>query len=230
MLSPAVEDYLKVIYKLQSNGDEPAVSTGEVARAMEVSAPSATSMVKRLDDLGFLTYESYRGAVLTESGQKVALEVIRHHRLLELYLREVMGYTWSEVHDEAEHLEHHISETFEDKIEEMLGYPTRDPYGHPIPARDGSLDAVSTRSLAQMEVGDTARIDYIADEDADLLHLLEERGLLPSAHVEVTETRPLDGLLTVAVDGAKQIVGEPVAAKVFVTSAGGGSKTASDAA
>lgn len=229
MLSPAVEDYLKVIYKLQTRGDAPAVSTGEVARAMEVSAPSATSMIKRLDELGFLTYTSYRGAVLTESGKKVALEVIRHHRLLELYLREVMGYAWNEVHDEAEHLEHHISETFESKIEEMLGYPTRDPYGHPIPGRDGSLDAVSSRSLAQLDVGETARIDYIADEDADLLHLLEARGLLPDAHVEVTETRPLEGLLTVAVDGAKQIVGEPVAAKIFVTGPGDGAKPASDA-
>lgn len=218
MLSPAVEDYLKVIYKLQSGSDAAAVSTGDVARAMGVSAPSATSMIKRLDELGFLTYTSYRGAALTASGKKVALEVIRHHRLLELYLREVLDYTWGEVHDEAEHLEHHISEMFESKIEEMLGYPTRDPFGHPIPARDGTLDAVSTRSLAQMDAGEAACIDYIADEDADLLQLLEDRGLLPGAIAEVREVRPLDGILTVAVSGTEQIIGEAVAIKVFVRS------------
>jgi len=216
MRSPTIEDYLKTIYKLEDEG-RPPVSTGDVARAMDVSAASASNMVKRLDDLGFLTYEAYEGATLTEHGRTVALEVLRHHRLLELYLKEEMGFSWDEIHEEAEILEHHISERFEARLEEMLGNPARDPHGHPIPNRDGTVDDVPTRSLADLKEGDAAHIDHIADEDGELLDLLEQRGLLPGASVQVTNTRPLDGLLVVAVDGTEQLIGEPVATKVVVT-------------
>ncbi len=216
MRSPSIEDYLKAIYKLEERGGSPPVSTGDVAQAMEVSPASASNMIKRLDELGFLTYEAYEGATLTDPGRTVALEVIRHHRLLELYLKEVMGFSWDEIHEEAEILEHHISERFESRIEEMLGNPERDPHGHPIPARDGSVDDLPTRSLADLGEGDAAAIDHVADEDGELLDLLEQRGLLPGATVEVVETRPLDGLLVVAVDGAEQLIGQPVAQKVVV--------------
>jgi DtxR family Mn-dependent transcriptional regulator len=216
MRSPSIEDYLKVVYKLEERDGSPPVSTGDVARSMEVSPASASNMIKRLDDLGFLTYEAYEGATLTTPGRTVALEVLRHHRLLELYLKEVMGFSWDEIHEEAEILEHHISERFESRIEEMLGHPTRDPHGHPIPARDGTVDELPTRSLADLDEGDVAPIDHIADEDGALLDLLEQRGLLPGARVEVVETRPLDGLLVVAVDGTEQLVGTPVAKKVVV--------------
>jgi DtxR family Mn-dependent transcriptional regulator len=216
MRSPSIEDYLKAVYKLEEREDSPPVSTGDVAQAMEVSPASASNMIKRLDDLGFLTYEAYEGATLTDPGCTVALEVIRHHRLLELYLKEVMGFSWDEIHEEAEILEHHISERFESRIEEMLGNPERDPHGHPIPARDGTVDDLPTRSLADLTEGDTAAIDHVADENGELLDLLEQRGLLPGATVEVVETRPLDGLLVVAVDGAEQLIGQPVAQKVVV--------------
>jgi DtxR family Mn-dependent transcriptional regulator len=216
MRSPSIEDYLKVVYKLEEREDAPPVSTGDVSRAMEVSPASASNMIKRLDDLGFLTYEAYEGATLTTPGRTVALEVLRHHRLLELYLKEVMGFSWDEIHEEAEILEHHISERFESRIEEMLGHPSRDPHGHPIPARDGTVDELPTRSLADLDAGDAAPIDHIADEDGELLDLLEQRGLLPGATVAVVETRPLDGLLVVAVDGTEQLVGTPVAQKVVV--------------
>jgi DtxR family Mn-dependent transcriptional regulator len=216
MRSPSIEDYLKAIYKLEERDGSPPVSTGDVAQAMEVSSASASNMIKRLDELGFLTYEAYEGATLTDPGCTVALEVIRHHRLLELYLKEVMGFSWDEIHEEAEILEHHISERFETRIEEMLDHPTRDPHGHPIPARDGSVDELPTRSLADLGEGDAAVIDHIADEDGELLDLLEQRGLLPGATVEVVETRPLDGLLVVAVDGSEQLIGRPVAQKVVV--------------
>jgi len=216
MRSPSIEDYLKAIYKLEEEHGGPPVSTGDVAQAMEVSSASASNMIKRLDELGFLTYEAYEGATLTDPGRTVALEVIRHHRLLELYLKEVMGFSWDEIHEEAEILEHHISERFETRIEEMLGNPTRDPHGHPIPDRDGTVDELPTRSLADLPEGDTAAIDHIADEDGELLDLLEQRGLLPGATVEVIETRPLDGLLVVAVDGTEQLIGQPVAQKVVV--------------
>jgi DtxR family Mn-dependent transcriptional regulator len=217
MLSPSVEDYLKAIYKLEVGPDGAPVGTGAIAEAMEVSSASASNMIKRLSELGFISHEAYAGATLTATGRKVALEVIRHHRLLELYLKEVMGYEWGEIHDEAERLEHHISERFESRIEEMLGHPKRDPHGHPIPTREGVIADLPTDSLAHMEAGMTATIDHISDEDADLLHLLEQRGLLPGATVEVVETRPLDGLLVVSVDGQEQLVGRPVAAKVFVS-------------
>jgi len=216
MISPSVEDYLKALYKLEVESDGEPVSTGVLATAMEVTPASASNMVKRLRDLDFLVYTAYEGATLTEHGRKVALEVIRHHRLLELYLKEVMGFEWGEIHDEAERLEHHISERFESRIEEMLGHPTRDPHGHPIPSRDGSVDEVSGQLLSDLHEGDVARIDHISDEDSDVLHLLEQRGLLPGATVEVIETRPLEGLLVVCVDDNEQLLGEPVADKVFV--------------
>jgi DtxR family Mn-dependent transcriptional regulator len=218
MRSPSIEDYLKAIYKLEEQEDCPPASTGEVAQAMDVSPASASNMIKRLDDLGFLTYEAYEGATLTKPGRTVALEVIRHHRLLELYLKEVMGFSWDEIHEEAEILEHHISERFESRIEEMLGHPSRDPHGHPIPNRDGTIDDLPTRSLADLGEGDTAQIDHVRDEDGDLLDLLEQRGLLPGVSVEVVETRPLDGLLVVAVEGENQLIGRPVAQKIVVES------------
>ena len=181
MRSPSIEDYLKAIYKLEENEGAP-VSTGDLAQAMDVSSASASNMIKRLGELDFLTYEAYEGATLTDPGRTVALEVIRHHRLLELYLKEVMGFSWDE---------------------EMLGHPTRDPHGHPIPTRDGTVDELPTRSLADLTTGDAATIDHIADESGDLLDLLEQRGLLPGATVE-------------AIDGSEQVIGRPVAQKVVV--------------
>lgn len=216
MRSPSIEDYLKTIYKLENQNGGPPVSTGAVAQAMDVSPASASNMIKRLDELDFLTYEAYEGATLTDHGRTVALEVLRHHRLLELYLKEVMKFSWDEVHEEAEILEHHISERFEDRIEEMLGNPSRDPHGHPIPGRDGTVDELPTRRLDDLSEGERTSIDHIADEDGELLRLLEQRGLLPGATVEVVETRPLDGLLVVAVDGEEQLIGQPVAKKVVV--------------
>lgn len=218
MPTPSIEDYLKTIYKLETEGKGPPVSSGAIAKAMQVAPASASNMVRRLDDLGFITYEAYAGATLTEPGRTVALEVIRHHRLLELYLKEVMDFDWAAVHHEAERLEHHISETFEDRIEEMLGHPTRDPHGHPIPTREGAVDALSTRTLADATEGDTTVIDHVSDEDSDVLTLLEQRGLLPGTTVKVIETRPLEGLMVVAIDGEETIIGRPVASKVFVKS------------
>ena len=216
MLSPATEDYLKTIYKLQTQADGNAVSTGDIATAMDVSAASATNMVKRLADFELIDYESYKGARLTEAGRKVALEVIRHHRLLELYLKEVLDYSWEEIHREAEQLEHHISETFESKIEEVLDYPTRDPHGHPIPSREGDVDRLSTRVLSELDERTPAIIDHLSDDDPALLQLMEEHNLLPGVQVEVIDRKPLEGLLTVALDGHEQLLGEQVALKVFV--------------
>jgi DtxR family transcriptional regulator, Mn-dependent transcriptional regulator len=190
MLSQAVEDYLKTIYKLQRDG---AASTSDIARTLDVSAASVTNMVKRLAQLGMAEHQSYRGVTLTPAGNKIALEIIRHHRLLELYLKEVMGYGWEQLHDEAEHLEHHISEEFESKIEAMLGFPTHDPHGDPIPTRDGHVEAVADAPLTQIAP-----------------------GLMPKAEVVVVEKAPFDGPLGVRIGEETRTVGFAVASNVFV--------------
>lgn len=216
MLSQSVEDYLKTIYKLQSHGEEAPVPTGEIADAMDISAASVSNMVKRLTQMELVEYESYRGVTLTETGMKIALEVIRHHRLLELYLREVMDYPWDKLHEEAEHLEHHISEDFEEKLEEMLGNPTHDPHGDPIPTRSGSIAETATRPLASVESGESVVIRRVSDTDPQLLTHLEEIDLLPTNEVAVVEKSAFNGPLTVRANGNEHIVGYEIACKVFV--------------
>jgi len=214
MLSQSVEDYLKTIYKLQDVG---AVSTTDIARAHEVSSASVTNMIKRLADMGLVEYQSYKGVMLTEAGEKIALEIIRHHRLLETYLKEVMGYSWDKMHEEAERLEHHISEEFEDKLDEILGYPTHDPHGHPIPTREGQILESAAEPLCHVEPGQTVVIQHISDADPALLLYLEERGLLPKTPIEILSKEPFNGPLTLRIAHQEEIVGYEVASNVFVT-------------
>ncbi len=216
MLSQAVEDYLKVIYQLQENGA--TVSTSDIARALDVSSASVTNMVKRLAQLSLVEYESYRGVKLTLTGEKVALEIIRHHRLLELYLREVMGYSWDKIHEEAEHLEHHISEEFEEKLDELLGYPTHDPHGDPIPTREGEIAEITTDSLADVEPGTSVVIQRVSDADPEMLTYLEEIGLLPGTELTVIEKAPFHGPVKVRMQGRMRLVGHRIASNVFVDS------------
>lgn len=213
MLSPAIEDYLKTIYKLHRDG---AVATTDIAKSLDVAAASVTAMVKRLAKMGLVSHESYRGVELTDAGRKVALEIIRHHRLLETYLRDVMGYSWQQLHDEAEQLEHHISEAFEDKLSEMLGHPTRDPHGHPIPSRDGEVADLSTQSLSESDPGAVVIVQHVSDEDPEMLHYLEDLGLLPGARVEVVSVGPFEGPIEVVVDGNSHTIGRHVAGSVFI--------------
>ncbi len=196
MLSQAVEDYLKTIYKLHS-GDP--VSTTEIAKTMDVSAASVTSMIKRLSGMGLVTHKAYHGVTLTDAGRKIALEIIRHHRLLETYLKEIMGYDWREMHDEAEQLEHHISEEFEDRLDEMLGYPTHDPHGDPIPARDGSIPPSSADPLTAFSEGDSVLVHRLADSDPSLLARLESIGILPRVRLTLINKPADDGPVTVRV-------------------------------
>ncbi|MEZ4701504.1 MAG: metal-dependent transcriptional regulator [Rhodothermales bacterium] len=216
MLSQAVEDYLKTIYKLQQNG---AASTTDIARTLDVAAASVTNMVKRLAQMGLVEHQSYKGVTLTPAGSKIALEIIRHHRLLELYLKEVMGYGWEQLHDEAEHLEHHISEEFESKIEEMLGFPTHDPHGDPIPTRDGHVEAIEDAPLTLMPVGQPVVIRRVSDADPELLHYLEDLGLMPRAEIEIVEKAPFNGPLDVRIGEKTHTVGYAVASNVFVVMA-----------
>jgi DtxR family transcriptional regulator, Mn-dependent transcriptional regulator len=214
MLSQAVEDYLKTIYKLQDQG---AAATTEIARVMNVSSASVTNMLKRLAGMGLVEYQSYKGVVLTQAGEKVALEIIRHHRLLELYLKEVMGYPWDKLHEEAERLEHHISEDFENKIEQILGYPTHDPHGDPIPTREGEIAQAVMDPLSEVETGRSVVVERVSDTDPDLLHYLEDIGLLPRAQLTVLDKAPFLGPITLRVENKEQVIGHSVASKVFVS-------------
>jgi DtxR family Mn-dependent transcriptional regulator len=216
MLSPAVEDYLKTIYKLQGGS---SASTTDIARTMDVSSASVTNMLKRLAEMKLVVYRSYRGVTLTPAGEKIALEIIRHHRLLELYLKEVMGYGWEQLHEEAEHLEHHISEEFESKLEEMLGFPTHDPHGDPIPTREGEIVHTADEPLSDVGVRRTVIVQRVADYDPELLHYLEDLGLMPKARVEVRLKAPFNGPITVRIDDQEQVIGHEVARHVFVTPA-----------
>lgn len=184
-LSQSVEDYLKAIYKLQ---DENSVSTSELATRLSVTSASVTNMVKRLSSIGMVTYASYKGVRLTGTGEKIALEIIRHHRLLETYLREIMGYDWHEMHTEAEHLEHHISEEFEERLDVMLGYPTHDPHGDPIPGRDGSMVRVHSEPIALCPTGVDLTVQRVSDSNTHLLRELESLGLLPGAQCVLLES------------------------------------------
>ncbi len=193
-LSSAVEDYAKAIYALQERSDG-AVSTNALAERLGVTPASASSMVKKLDAMGLVVHEPYHGVTLTENGLKVALEVIRHHRLLELYLTETLGVPWDRVHDEAEVLEHVLSAELEELIAAQLGDPTHDPHGDPIPTRDGRMPAAATVSLQSLETGACGRFVRISDSDPEMLRYLAERGIAPGSAFEVIEKQPFEGPL-----------------------------------
>ncbi len=214
VLSQAIEDYLKAIYTLET--EESGASTSKIADSLDVSSASATNMVKRLSKMGLVEYQSYKGAKLTESGKKIALEIIRHHRLLELYLLEVMGYSWDEVHDEAEKLEHHISERFEDTIAQLLDDPTHDPHGDPIPTKDGIMPQMEAQPLIEAEVDQEYMVSRVKDQDPELLRYLEKIGLLPGIKIKIKEKAPFQGPITMLVEGDEQVIGNDVASNIFI--------------
>jgi DtxR family Mn-dependent transcriptional regulator len=194
--STAVEDYAKAIYALQTRA-RGAVTTNALAERLGVTAGSASGMVRKLDELGLVTHVPYKGVVLTDSGRKVALEVLRHHRLLELYLAESLGLPWDRVHAEAEVLEHHISEELEELIAARLGNTTHDPHGDPIPTRDLTIEEGATESLATLQPGARGRFTRISDQDPAMLRYLDERGIRPGDDFEVIDKQPFDGPLFV---------------------------------
>jgi DtxR family Mn-dependent transcriptional regulator len=196
MRSSAVEDYTKAIYALQQRTPEP-VSTNALAERMGVTPASASGMVKRLGELGLVTHVRYRGVSLTDAGQRVALEVIRHHRLLELYLVKSLGVPWDRVHQEAEVLEHVLSEELEELIAAKLGDPTRDPHGDPIPTRDLTIDEAPTRSLESLQAGARGTFARVSDSDPEMLRYLSERGIGPGDPFEVIDRQPFGGPLFV---------------------------------
>lgn len=214
-LSHTIEDYLKAIYMLQ---EETTATTTDIARRMSVSPASATSMMKRLAKMGLVKHQHYQGVTLTKSGKKIALEIVRHHRLLELYLSEIMGLPLDTVHDEAERLEHHISEEFEDRMAELLGHPTHDPHGHPIPTKDGQVSEIIAHPLAEAQPGQAFVIHRVSDADPELLRYLKDLGLMPKVIGEIIEIAPFSGPITLRIGDKQSVVGYEVSKHVFVGS------------
>jgi DtxR family Mn-dependent transcriptional regulator len=192
-VSSAVQDYAKAIYSLERRCDGGAVSTNALAERMGVSAASASSMVKKLDGLGLVEHVPYRGVALTEHGVKVALEVLRHHRLLERYLAEELGVPWDRVHDEAEVLEHVLSEELEELIAVKLGHPTIDPHGDPIPTKDLIIVESDTVAMDGLEVGDRGVLMRVSDSDPEMLRYLGARGIRPGDGFTVVDKQPFGG-------------------------------------
>jgi DtxR family transcriptional regulator, Mn-dependent transcriptional regulator len=214
-LSPAHQDYLKAIYMLLSRGQE--ASNSAIAQAMGVAPASATNMVKRLAEAGLIEHTPYRGVQLTPTGQKAALEMVRHHRLIELFLHDILEMPWDQVHIEAERLEHAISEEVEEAIARKLGYPAFDPHGDPIPDRDGRLaEVVDGRPLTEMKSGCTARLLRVHAQDGERLRYLGDLGLYPGAEVAVLERAPFQGPLLVQVNGNPHMLAYELAVELSV--------------
>ncbi|HEY8626140.1 MAG TPA: metal-dependent transcriptional regulator [Solirubrobacteraceae bacterium] len=208
--STAVEDYAKAIYALERRGGR-AVSTNALAGRLGVTAASASGMVKRLGELGLVEHRPYRGVSLTDDGRRVALEVMRHHRLLELYLVQSLGVSWDRVHAEAEVLEHVLSEELEDLIAAKLGDPTHDPHGDPIPTRELTIEERATESLQMLGPGACGTFTRISDSDPDMLRFLAHRGIAPGDELEVVEKQPFEGPLFVRFGDQIHVLGGELA-------------------
>jgi DtxR family Mn-dependent transcriptional regulator len=213
----AIEDYAKAIYTLQERGDG-AVTTTALAERLRLTAGSVSAMLKKLDAAGLVSHEPYRGVRLTETGRRLALEVIRHHRLIELFLAEVLDMPWDRVHDEAEVLEHVLSEDLEARIAEKLGDPRLDPHGDPIPTADFELEQDDTRPLAELEIGATGFFARVSDADPAKLRYLAERGIAPGMALELVGAEPFGGPLRVCFDGSEHALGRELAQAMRVSS------------
>ena len=208
MLSDVMEDYLKVIYQLQRSTDD-RIKTSEIADELDVTSPTVTSMLDKLEDRGLVDREKYRGVTLTDEGETVALEVVRHHRLLEAYLTEHLDYDWSEVHDEADRLEHHISEDFEARVADALGQPEVDPHGSPIPSADlEPPERPAGESITEFAEGDTVVVEEVADRDAEILSYLADHGVEPGVELDIVEIAPF-GMVTARASERDEAVSLP---------------------
>jgi DtxR family Mn-dependent transcriptional regulator len=215
MQTQAVEDYLKTIYDLSRTED--AATTSALAERLDVTAASVTGMVKKLAGLNLVTHEPYRGVALTPAGRKIALEVIRHHRLIERYLHDALGVPWDRVHAEAEKIEHVLSEDLEARMDAALGHPTVDPHGAPIPSLALEVVEREVTPLADLEVGTAGVVAEVSDHSADLLRYVGDLGLYPQTPLEVVAVAPFEGPLTVRVGGEERTVGQKAARYIFVT-------------
>lgn len=225
----AIEDYLKTIYmleqeeiQLEMNEDMPEpgerrVSTSRIAAARDVKAASATSMIQRLHKFNLVDYKKHYGVKLTESGREIALEVLRHHRLVELYLIEALGFSWDEVHEQADVLEHVISEKLEERMAAALNHPEFDPHGDPIPSKEGVMTVVNYRPLSKLTEGETAVVSRIPDDaNGKMLRYLGDLGLIPGTIITMTQIAPFEGPITLDINGKSVVIGQKVAEAVLV--------------
>lgn len=213
LLTSQAEDYLKTIYQLARGGK---VTTQSLADALGVTPASVSGMLRKLADLSLVEHTPYYGAILTENGQKVALEILRHHRLLELYLTQALGFSWDEVHEEADRLEHVISEAFEARISALLGDPHFDPHGHPIPRLDGSMPDHDAEPLTDVLVNEQATISRVHDGDPEFLRYLSERGLTPGVELMVLGKDTHGGTLSIQVGESHHVLSLVTAQKIWV--------------
>ena len=214
MQSAAVENYLKATYSLQLEHDQ--VTTSMLADRIGHAAPTVTGMLKKLASRKLVSYEPYQGVTLTKSGKAAALEVIRHHRLLETYLTRTLGIPWDRVHEEAEKLEHVLSEYLEGYIDEYLGHPASDPHGSPIPSPDLSIKEPERLRLSDLPAGSLARLVEAGDREPGLLKRLSEMHLVLKTQLQVLEVEPIDGLITILVAGQKHVLGQTAASQIIV--------------
>ncbi len=215
MLSQSMENYLKVIYGVLEKNER--ATTSAIAEIMGIASPSVTAMVKKLAEFKLVTHEPYQGVRLTKVGEKTALEIVRHHRLVELYLAQALGVPWDQVHDEAEKLEHVISEDLEDRISQALGDPTHDPHGAPIPGRDGSIQRLDAQSLSDVQPGRTVTVVEVEDRDPELLRYLGDLKLYPGTRIEVLKVEPYDGPFVLRTDDREIILGRAAANGIRVS-------------
>ncbi len=212
--STSVGDYLKAIWEIAGSG---AASTKDVAGRLSISSASVTNMFGRLQEMGLVEYERYRGAALTRRGCVEALRLVRRHRLIETFLMEHLGYSWQDVHEEAERLEHAVSDEFTERLAELLGHPDRDPHGDPIPSPEGALAPERSVPLSEAEVGQKVRIVKVRNESTSVLNHLGERGLVPGRTLSVKEVRALDGVVIAEDEGGEEHpLGESLARAIFV--------------
>lgn len=211
-----VENYVKAIYQIAAVSDSATVTTGELAKRLGVSPGSVTSMLRTLADSGLANYQAYEGVRLTESGRKLALRIIRRHRLVELFLVRTLGLSWDEVHEEAEHLEHAVSDRLVDRMDEYLGFPQRDPHGDPIPKSDGSVEMVECQPLHELEVDATFVLERVMDQSPDFLRYLGESDLEIGARGVVVENNPSSGAIVVRARDKKVTLGRDAAGRVLV--------------
>lgn len=220
MTTQAEQDYLKAVYMLQQySAKDEAVNTAMIAERLNVSPASASNMIKKLAKMGFLLHKPYQGVTLTPEGEHIALAIIRRHRLLELYLSDILGYSWDKVHEEAEQLEHVISDEFERRIDQAMGYPTNDPHGAPIPDAKGVIEVPDYHPLPQLNEGQTGVICQVSDRDSDMLRYLESLGLKPGTRITVEKKDPFNGPIFITLEsGETQILGMEVAKSIMICS------------
>ncbi len=214
MKSISAEDYIKAIYKLEGRGEK--ATTSALAGQLEVADASITDMIKKLSDKGLLHYERYQGVELTAKGKKMALSILRRHRLWEMYLVEFLGYSWDKVHDEAERLEHMTSDELEHRLDKALGFPTVDPHGDPIPTKEGTVAGKDDASLSECEVGDVVKISRVSDDNSEILHHATEIGLALNSRLIIKEKKTFDRSMVVKIGSKQQFISKEVAQAIFV--------------